>query len=150
INTNQDFGGEITDPNPEPEPEPEPQPEPANSVVFINEIHYDNASTDVDEGVEIAGTAGTDLSAFSIFLYNGSGGAYYQTIALEGIIPAQQNGYGTLFFPASGLQNGSPDGLALVKETEVLQFLSYVGEITATNGPAVGMTSTDIGVAEGS
>jgi hypothetical protein len=26
------------------------------SVVFINEIHYDNTGTDVGEGVEIAGT----------------------------------------------------------------------------------------------
>jgi hypothetical protein len=31
---------------------------------------------------------------------------------------------------------------------QVVQFLSYEGSFTATNGPAVGMTSTDIGVAE--
>jgi hypothetical protein len=36
------------------------------SVVFINEIHYDNAGTDVGEGVEIAGTAGMDLTGWSI------------------------------------------------------------------------------------
>src|SRR5262249_37211206 len=30
----------------------------------------------------------------------------------------------------------------------VIQFLSYEGTFTATNGPAAGMTSTDIGVSE--
>ena len=34
----------------------------AQTSPFINEIHYDNASTDVGEAVEIAGVAGTDLS----------------------------------------------------------------------------------------
>ena len=27
---------------------------------WINEFHYDNTGTDIDEGVEIAGAAGTD------------------------------------------------------------------------------------------
>jgi hypothetical protein len=43
-------------------------PTPTTSVVFINEIHYDNAGTDVGEGVEIAGTAGTDLTGWVLFL----------------------------------------------------------------------------------
>ena len=29
--------------------------------VFINELHYDNAGSDINEGVEIAGPAGTSL-----------------------------------------------------------------------------------------
>jgi hypothetical protein len=45
-------------------------------VVFINEIHYDNTGTDVGEGVEIAGTAGTDLTGWSI-IHNGNGGVSY-------------------------------------------------------------------------
>ncbi len=32
------------------------------TTVFINEIHYDNSGTDTNEGVEIAGPAGTDLA----------------------------------------------------------------------------------------
>ena len=35
----------------------------AGPSVFINEIHYDNASTDVGEAFEIAGPAGIDLIA---------------------------------------------------------------------------------------
>jgi hypothetical protein len=33
---------------------------------------------------------------------------------------------------------------------KVIQFLSYEGSFTATNGPAIGMISTDIGLAEAS
>src|SRR5690606_25776801 len=40
------------------------------------------------------------------------------------------------------------DGFALVKGDEVIQFLSYEGIVTATNGPAIGMESTDVGVIE--
>lgn len=120
---------------------------PAN--VFVNEVHYDNAGTDANETIEVAGLAGTDLSGWSLVLYNGNGGVTYGTIALSGIIPNQDDGYGTLAFAAAGLQNGAPDGFALVDNSgQVVQFLSYEGVITATNGPAVGLTSTDIGVAE--
>jgi endonuclease I/uncharacterized protein YdeI (BOF family) len=119
--------------------------------VFFNEIHYDNASTDVDEAIEIAGPAGTDLTGWTIVLYNGSNSSVYNTLNLTGSIPNQQNGYGTVvqLLPSNGLQNGAPDGLALVDASNnVVQFLSYEGVITAADGPAAGMTSTDIGVSE--
>lgn len=119
--------------------------------VFINEIHYDNAGTDVEEAIEIAGVAGTDLTGWSIVLYNGSNSSVYNTISLSGTITDQQNGYGTKveILSVNGLQNGSPDGLALVDNNNtVVQFLSYEGVITAADGPANGMTSTDIGVSE--
>ncbi|HBX68125.1 MAG TPA: hypothetical protein DEH25_01720 [Chloroflexi bacterium] len=123
----------------------------ADSSVFINEIHYDNANTDVGEAVEIAGPAGTDLTGWSIVLYNGSNSLVYDTDALSGVIADQQGGYGTvvLTYPSNGIQNGSPDGIALVDATNtVVQFLSYEGTITAADGPAIGMLSTDIGVSE--
>jgi len=34
----------------------------AQTPVFINEIHYDNEGTEANEGVEVAGPAGTDLT----------------------------------------------------------------------------------------
>ncbi len=117
--------------------------------VFINEIHYDDAGTDAGEAIEIAAAAGTDLAGWSLVLYNFTGGAQYSTINLSGIIPNQDDGYGTLSFAALGLQNGPNDGIALVAPGGiVVQFLSYEGVLTATNGPAAGMTSTDIGVSE--
>jgi hypothetical protein len=124
-----------------------------SATVFINEIHYDNASTDTGEAVEIAGPAGTDLSGWELVLYNGNGGGAYNTNNLSGIIPDQQGGYGTIVFPypTNGIQNGAPDGLALVDNNgSVLQFLSYEGSFSAVDGPAAGLTSTDIGVAESS
>jgi predicted extracellular nuclease len=119
--------------------------------VFINEIHYDNDGTDAGEAIEVAGFADTDLTGLSLVLYNGSNGTVYNTFALSGVLPSQDAGFGTLSFAISGIQNGSPDGVALVDaEGDVKQFLSYEGELTATDGPAVGMTSTDIGVEESS
>ena len=119
---------------------------------WINEIHYDNTGTDSDEGFEIAGPAGTDLTGWSVSLYNGSNTSVYDTVNLSGIIPNEGQGYGAIWFGLllDGLQNGSPDGLALVAEdgVTVIQFLSYEGTITATNGPATNMTSSDIGVSE--
>ena len=119
--------------------------------IFINEFHYDNAGTDTGEAIEIAGPAGTDLTGWSIVLYNGNGGAVYDTSDLSGIIPDQQNGFGTFVesYPSNGIQNGSPDGIALLDPSStVMQFLSYEGTFTATDGPANGMSSTDIGVSE--
>ncbi len=117
--------------------------------VFINEIHYDNAGADVNEGVEIAGPAGTNLNSWSLALYNGSDQKVYDTIALSGFIPLESNGAGTVFFLFEPLQNGSPDGFALVNFSgSVVEFLSYEGTILAVGGPADGLTSVDVGVAE--
>ncbi|MEK7849387.1 MAG: lamin tail domain-containing protein [Candidatus Omnitrophota bacterium] len=123
----------------------------AISIPFINEIHYDNISTDVDEAIEIAGSAGIDLSGWSIVLYNGNGGSSYNTRVLSGTIPDLQNGYGTLpfFYSINGIQNGSPDAIALIDPSSmVIQFLSYEGIFTAVDGPASSIISTDIGVYE--
>ena len=67
-------------------------------TVFINEIHYDNIGTDSGEFIEIAGPAGTNLAGYSIVLYNGSpaGAVYRHRRALSGMIPNQQNGFGTV------------------------------------------------------
>lgn len=118
-------------------------------VVFINEVHYDNASTDTQEAVEIAGRAGTSLSGWSLLLYNGNGGAVYATYPLSGTIPNLCANFGTVAIATPGIQNGSPDGVAVVNDLgEVVEFLSYEGVFTATDGPAAGLTSIDIGVAE--
>ncbi len=121
-----------------------------STTVFINEIHYDNTGTDAGEAIEVAGPAGTNLSGWSLILYNGTGGASYDTKALSGTIPDQQGGFGTLSFtyPVNGIQNGSPDGIALVNGSTVVQFLSYEGTFTASGGPANGMLSVNIGVSE--
>ena len=118
-------------------------------TAFINEIHYDNIGKDTGEAIEIAGPAGTDLSGWALVLYNGRNGASYRTKPLSGIIPDQANGFGAISFSfAKSIQNGAPDGIALVANGQVVQFLSYEGTFAAVGGPADGMTSTDIRVAE--
>ncbi|GAA0855319.1 ExeM/NucH family extracellular endonuclease [Aliiglaciecola litoralis] len=118
--------------------------------VFINEIHYDNISTDTGEAIEVAGPAGTDLSGWSLVKYNGNNGTAYGTTSLSGTIPDQQGGMGTIIvnYPSNGLQNGAPDGVVLFDGTQVVQFLSYEGTFTAVGGVADGLSSTDIGVSE--
>ena len=75
----------------------------------------------------------------------------YDTISLSGTIPDQQGCMGTLWFSFVGMQNGDPDGLALVDPTdEVVEFISYEGSFTANDGPAFGMSSADVGVSESS
>lgn len=121
-------------------------PAAADTAVFINELHYDNAGTDVGERIEIAGPAGTLLDGWSLVLYNGANGAVYDTLPLAGQLADTCGGYGTAVVAPEQIQNGSPDGLALVDNGTVVQFLSYEGSFTASNGPAQGLTSTDIGV----
>lgn len=121
--------------------------------IWINEIHYDNIGGDTGEFVEIAGAASTDLTGYSLELYNGSNGKKYgSTISILGSITDSGNGFGfrvfnIVDFGVSGIQNGSPDGVALTNGTDV-QFLSYEGVFTATSGFANGKTSTSIGVEE--
>jgi predicted extracellular nuclease len=123
----------------------------ADSTVFINELHYDNDGADSNEFVEVAGPTGTDLTGWSVIPYNGSNGTTYTPAGtMSGTIPDQNGGYGTVEVPIIGLQNGAPDGIALVHDGTLVQFLSYEGTITATNGPASGQTSTDIGMEESS
>ncbi|MCH9695270.1 MAG: lamin tail domain-containing protein [Gammaproteobacteria bacterium] len=121
----------------------------ASAQIFINELHYDNTGGDTGEAVEVAAAAGTDLAGCRLVLYNGSNGSTYNTVNLSGVIVDEQGGFGAASFSIAGIQNGSPDGIALVDATDnVIDFISYEGALTATNGPASGLTSMDIGVTE--
>jgi len=125
-------------------------PPAATVVPWINEFHYDNASGDIGEFIEIAGPAGFNLSGYSLVLYNGTGGAPYNTVDLTGVITDQLNGFGVLSFsyPVNGIQNGAPDGIALVGPSGVVEFISYEGAMVAVGGPAAGFTSVDVAVSE--
>jgi len=118
--------------------------------VYINEFHYSNANVDDGEFVEVAGPAGTDLSDYTITLYNDSGGVVYKTIALSGTIDDEGSGLGAVMELVSGFQNGA-EGIALSKTGSTnIQFLSYSGTLTAVGGAASGLLSVDIGVSESS
>ncbi|MDQ3408720.1 MAG: ExeM/NucH family extracellular endonuclease [Actinomycetota bacterium] len=117
--------------------------------VRINEFHYDNVGTDEGERIELSGPAGADLNGWQVVLYNGSGGAVYDTRTLSGPIPG--SGFLVLEYPVNGIQNGAPDGIVLADSAgNVVDALSYEGSFTAVGGPADGRVLEDIGVEEGS
>jgi hypothetical protein len=97
--------------------------------------------------VEVAVTAGTNLSGWTIYYYNGSNGQFYATSSLSGEAPS--SGVSVVSVTKAGIQNGGSDAFALVDNSNnVVQFISYEGTVTASNGPASGTTSTDVGVQE--
>jgi len=127
----------------------------SSADVFISELHYDNDGTDTGEAIELVGAAGTVIDGWTLVLYNGSSSQLrvYDSIALSGSLQASEGcgdfGFYVIEFPSNGIQNGAPDGLALVDASgAVVEFLSYEGEFIPTDGPAAGLSSTDIGVQE--
>jgi len=121
--------------------------------IWINELHYDNDGSDQGEFVEIVleNPGNYSLSDFTITLYNGSNGTNYDSETLDQFTEGNTSGNFTFYtwYPSS-IQNGGPDGLCIDFQGSVIsgQFLSYEGTFTATDGPANGMTSVDIGVSE--
>src|SRR5690606_22763179 len=94
--------------------------------VFISEIHYDNVSTDTGEAIEVQAPVGTSLLDWQLVLYNGSGGASYDTRTLIDTVP--DAGVVVHNYASNGIQNGGPDGIALVDASgTVVEFLSYEG-----------------------
>ncbi|MGJ8681549.1 ExeM/NucH family extracellular endonuclease [Paraglaciecola sp.] len=117
--------------------------------VFINEIHYDNDGGDTGEFIEVVAPETTDLTGYTLELYNGSNNTLYSTLTFDTQTTQDGLRFATVTTGSNGIQNGSPDGVALVDAGGVvIQFLSYEGSLTAANGSAVGMTSEDIGVSE--
>ncbi|MFM8566118.1 MAG: DNA/RNA non-specific endonuclease [Gemmatimonadota bacterium] len=124
-------------------------PPPALPSVRISEFHYDNVGTDVNEAIEVEGPAGTDLAGWTIVLYNGNGGAPYDTLELTGVLANQCGGRGTAWTWAPGLQNGAPDGMALVHPRDsVVEFLTYEGSFAATSGVALGVVPSAVPVSQ--
>ena len=83
---------------------------------------------------------------------NGSNGTTYGNFILDstdvvshGILP---DNYAYYSNSANSIQNGGPDGMAVTHNGSVSEFISYEGSFTATDGPALGMTSTNILVSE--
>ena len=122
------------------------------SDVFLNEIHYENDGLDSGEFIEVVVSPGYTgaISNINILLYNGSNGATYGTHALSsfvaGTLTQSMHKIYSKFIP--GIQNGNPDGVALVIGGMVRQFLSYEGVFLATDGSATGITSSDLGMAQ--
>jgi regulation of enolase protein 1 (concanavalin A-like superfamily) len=134
-----------------------PDPCPAAGSIFINELHYENTGADANEFVEVAvaNGAGVNLSTTTVTLYNGADGLSYASATLDEFTVGNNDGtytYYTMMASGFGISDIRNDlaGIALDCNGtfSVIDFLSYEGTFTAADGPAIGMTSTDMGVAE--
>jgi DNA/RNA endonuclease G (NUC1)/PKD repeat protein len=125
----------------------------APPAIRISEVHWDNVGTDAGERIEVSGPAGASIEGYRIVLYNGNGGASYEpTRTLHGAIPATCGARGVVFetYPVNGIQNGDPDGIALVDASNnLVEFLSYGGAFTGVGGAANGLLSTQLATASG-
>lgn len=123
-----------------------------SNVARINEFHYDNNGTDLNEFVEIRITEGlanqpSDLSQYTVALYNGSNQTEYATETLNNL--AQTCDASNCYYVWNiAIQNGAPDGIALSGPSGLIEFISYEGTFTANSGIANGTTSSDVGLSE--
>lgn len=145
------------------------------SGIVINEVDYDNVGTDTTEYLELFNPSGssTSLAGLQVALVNGASNAIYQTIDLQPLGSLAAGKYlviapDTVSVPASALsldplwsqdqlQNGMPDGIALIDSVTktVIDAISYEGAITGaqlTDFPApvslVEGTALDAAVAD--
>lgn len=133
--------------------DPDCADQPACGVLVVNEVDYDNPSTDTAEFVEVwnAGMTDVDLSSLTLEIVNGNGGGVLATVPLAGVLSA--GGYLVVATPGvmnidpaamvipmpaadSNLQNGgvpAGDGVALYDTVNkvVIDALSYEGSVTA-------------------
>lgn len=115
--------------------------------LVINEVDYDQPGTDTMEFVELlhTGSSSLDLGRFALVLVNGATGTEYRRVMLSGTLApggrvlvanaAVTAPPGVLRFalPDNTLQNGDPDGIALLDVTtgRLVDALSYGGRIDA-------------------
>jgi hypothetical protein len=128
-----------------------------SAQVYINELDYDQPSTDTAEFIELIGPTGGSLDGYVVELVNGNGGAVYTTIDLNGLTIPNDNiaGYGFFVigsanvanvdlqsFTSNGIQNGAPDGILLKLNNTVVDGFSYEGIITDNPDFTPGMAIT--------
>ena len=134
------------------------------SAVVINEIHYDNAGTDSGEAIEVAGPEGTDLTGWSIVLYNGSNGTEYNTTDLSGDSKGKLEGhlksddffgvanYPTAKFKITKVKAGSEKGVyevhgkMTIKETT--QDISFPAHVKLDGDKAVAKATLSVNRAD--
>lgn len=130
---------------------------PVAGAFVINEVDYDQPSTDTAEFIELynGSDAAIDLTGYQLLFVNGANNTTYSTVDLStaGTLPVGQYlvvKSSTVSVPASALvvsftaadpniQNGNPDAIALVSATEVIDALVYGGSVSADLGMPYGV-----------
>ncbi len=129
-----------------------------STTLVINEVDYDQPSTDTAEFLELKNVSGAaiNLDTFSVELVNGTGGgaALYQTIDLPNV-SLSAGDYFVVCANATTtancdldvapdtnlIQNGSPDAVGLRQSGTLIDALSYEGNsgVPYTEGSGVGL-----------
>ena len=119
----------------------------SQAQLVINEIDYDQASTDTAEFIEIknTSTSAVDLGVYTVELVNGNGAAtVYRTIALPNVMLAADDYFvicgdnanvATCDLDATPdsdlIQNGAPDAIAIRMGATLIDTVSYEGNTAA-------------------
>jgi uncharacterized protein len=143
--------------------------DPPPPTLVVNEVDYDQPSTDEAEFIEIKNVSGSDvaLSGYSVELVNGTGGgaSTYDTIPLPDVSLAAGDYFVVCANAATVpncdldddpdtnfIQNGAPDAVAITFEGAVVDTVSYEGDTAApyTEGSGAGLEDdpsvTDSGI----
>lgn len=112
---------------------------------WINEFHYDDNETE-DGRVEIVLENADNyvLEDFNVIHYNGYNGAIIDEMTLGNFASTSTEGTFAFYDLDFGTLQKGPDGLALIYQHKLIQFISYEGPVTATEGDATGLTSISI------
>jgi len=129
-----------------------------DDTIFINEVHYQNTGPDVTEFVEVAFVTGYSLAGVRLLFYDGGTGSVYKTTNLATDLSISDddpaNGFTFASYSVYSFQNqvrNGPDAIALVDGSDtIIDFISYGGEVTASDGPAFGQTARLMEVVEAS
>jgi hypothetical protein len=128
--------------------------------LVINEVDYDQPGSDTQEFIELRNNSpfATDLARYTLVLVDGNDGTAHARFALAGVLAPGQHyvlASASVVVPPTALvrrfdgessdriQNGGPDGIALVDELSgmVIDALSYEGSIIAADIPLIGIVS---------
>jgi len=130
----------------------------ASTTLVINEVDYDQPSTDAAEFLEIknVSTSAINLDPYQLRFVNGANGLNYLTVNL----PAVELAAGDYFVVCANaantpncdldvtpdtnlIQNGNPDGVVLENASGVVDGLAYGGAMAGVGEGATAITDTD-------
>ncbi len=134
-------------------------PAAAQANVVINEVDYDQPSTDTAEFIELMneGVQEEDLDGMTVELINGSNGTVYRTLTLPAVVLGAGDYFVICANPATTpecdydwspdtnlIQNGAPDALVLRDPFGIIMdALSYEGDAGAPYSEGGGFSGAD-------
>ncbi len=136
--------------------------------LVINEVDYDQVGTDTGEFVELlnTGTNTIRLGFYALAFINGAnnleylrynlsgtlGGGQYLVVASTNLTASIASGARALYFNlgSDNIQNGAPDGIALVNHGSVTVMDGFPGTRTLVEGTALSATVADSNTVVGS